>query len=150
MSLRERVIFLLVTLNFDSFIYQVQLSIVTIISLAKNDSNKRETETSEIKSQVLSSSRTDLYRIFYRKFTKGNCMVSKYVTEESLLTFDHQNRTKIQNKFSFAIFARRWRLVSSYHLSLRGQNLRLNFSLTRSVRRSQTINRPRKERSSKL
>jgi len=50
-SLRERVIFLLITLNFNSFIHQLQLSIVTIISLANNDSNKRETETSEIKSQ---------------------------------------------------------------------------------------------------
>ena len=91
-----------------------------MISLAKNDSNKRETETSERKSQqdgvtiswitvrlcspsrraltfqyalyilrkqqlhfsnnfnnFLSSSRTGLCSVFYRKFKKGNCMVSK-------------------------------------------------------------------------
>jgi len=33
----------------------------------------------------LFSSRTELYRIFYRKFKKGNC-IAKYVTERSLLT----------------------------------------------------------------
>ena len=42
--------------------------------------------------------------------------------EKSLLTFDHQNRAKIRNKFSFVTVARRWRLVSlSYHLSLKAK-----------------------------
>ena len=43
----------------------------------------------------------------------GTVWLANYVTEKSLLTFDHQNRAKIPNKFSFVIVARRWRLVSS-------------------------------------
>ena len=59
--------------------------------------------------------------------------LAKYVTEKSLLTFDHQNQAKIRNKFSFVIVALRW-LVSSYHLSLKGQDLHLNFSNLNGVR----------------
>ena len=53
--------------------------------------------------------------------------LAKYVTEKSLLTFGHQNRNKIPNKFSFVIVARGWRLVSSYHLSPRPPSQFLEF-----------------------
>ena len=61
---------------------------------------------------LFSSSGTELCRIFYCKFM-GTVWLANYVTEKSLLTFDHQNRAKIQNKFSFVIVARGWQLVSS-------------------------------------
>ena len=71
---------------------------------------------------------------FIVSLKKGTVWLAKYLTEKSLLTFDHQNRAKIRNKFSFVIAARRWQLASSYRLSLKGQELHLNFHNLNGVR----------------